>query len=125
MSKSPSGEEITKFNKYFNNQWMAKTDFEKICCCSSSKIRTTNNIEGWHSRLNRYIGRKRPTLAQLLDILRKETTVMDIYKRKSKLSREFKEIDEEINDAISQLNENEISVGHCIEIISPFYSNRL
>ncbi|KAL0852145.1 hypothetical protein ABMA28_000382 [Loxostege sticticalis] len=91
MSKSPSGVEITKFNKHFNHQWMAKTDFEKICCCSSSKIRTTNNIEGWHSRLNRYIG----------------------------------QIDEEINDAISQLNENEISVGHCIEIISPFYSNRL
>lgn len=61
MNKSPRSEDVTKFNKYFRKQWMTKTDFAKVCCCSKENIRTTNNIEGWHSRINRFVAKKSNT----------------------------------------------------------------
>lgn len=120
MSKSPPGHDVTKFNHYFKKQWMIKTDFVRVCNCSEEKIRTTNNIEGWHSRLNRFVGRKNPTLAQLLEILSKETKLYNIFKKRTKMSKEYQEIEAEIKQSIVQLNLNEITVGHCIELISPF-----
>lgn len=38
----------------------------------------------------------------------------------SKKKKEYAEIDEEIGFAINDLKNKKISVGHCLEIISPF-----
>lgn len=120
MAKRPVGEEINMFNKYFQKQWVNKDFFAESCCCETEKFRTNNNIEGWHRKINSFIGKKNPTLAHLLDVLESEATYYDLKKITPKKKKEYEEIDEEIGLAIKTLNENKISVGHCLEIISPF-----
>lgn len=120
MKKSPLGEDIRKFNKYFSKQWNAKTVFSIICNCDKETIRTTNNIEGWHSRINRYIGRSKPNIAILLETLSKETKMTDIFKKRTKKAAKYIEIDKEIDDAIIDLKKKKITVGHCLEIICPY-----
>ncbi|KAL0902469.1 hypothetical protein ABMA27_000327 [Loxostege sticticalis] len=92
----------------------------KICNCDQEKIRTTNNVEGWHSKINRYIGKTNPTIVHLLDSLIKETRVIDMHKSGTKKSKNYIEIDEEIRKSINELKEKKITVGHCLEIICPY-----
>lgn len=120
MRMSPSGMDIKKFNAYFKTQWLEKTNFNKTCCCSEEQLRTTNNVEGWHSRINRYIGKKNITIADLLNILIKETKITNIFKTNSKKAKTYLEIDHEINSAVANLKNGLITVGHCVELISPY-----
>ncbi|KAL0861403.1 hypothetical protein ABMA27_008947 [Loxostege sticticalis] len=107
IGRSPKDTKIKKFNKYFQIQWFKKQDFGN-CSCANEIIRTNNNIEGWHRKINGFVGRTHPTLAHLLDVLDSEK------------SSEYAEIDQEIESALNDLQKKVISVGHCIEIISPF-----
>jgi hypothetical protein len=120
MRKSPKGEDIKKFNNYFKKQWFTKTAFSKICSCEQEEIRTTNNIEGWHSRINRFIGKKYPTMAHLLDVLIKESRSTRTFKCTNKKAKTYVEIDEEIANAIKDLKDGFMCVGHCLEIICPY-----
>jgi hypothetical protein len=43
-----------------------------------------------------------------------------IGKQSNKKTKIYEEIDDEINSTIEQLLRKKISVGHCIETISPF-----
>lgn len=123
MSKCPSNEKIEKFNKYFQTHWIKRSNFSELCSCDKEQIRTTNNIEGWHSRINRFIGRTNPSLSQLLEVLSKETKVIDIFKSKAhkKKAENYTEIDNEIKKSLQDLNAGTISVGHCLEMICPYY----
>lgn len=119
MRKSPAGTDIKKFN----TQWLEKINFNKTCCCSKEEIRTTNNLEGWHSRINRFLGKNNTTLAILLDILIKETNITNIFKTSSKKAKIYVQIDAEINSAVSDIKNGLNTVGHCascVELISPY-----
>lgn len=99
---------------------MKKDEFSNNCCCEAESIRTNNHIEGWHTKINKYVGRKNPNLAHLLDVLSLESTCFDLRKVSNKKKGEYEEIDREINLAINDLKSGKISVGHCIEIICPY-----
>lgn len=121
MKKSPKTEPVKKFNTYFDRFWLHDIRFIKMWCCNEEEIRNTNYVEGWHSRLNRYVGIKNPSIAKVLDILEKEIKIKNITeKAKARKQSKYEEIDEEINSAIEDLKEKRISVGHCVEIIAPF-----
>lgn len=64
-----------------------------------------NHLEDWHARLNKYVGRKNPSLVQVLHFLAEETKIR--IRSKTIKFRNYQEIDTEINSA-----------GHCLEIIS-------
>lgn len=99
MKKSPKSDTIQKFNKYFKRQWLKKNELLNSCSCAGEKVRTNNNIEGWHSKINRYIGRKYPTLPQLLNVLQTQSTAYEL-KTATKKNKEYQFIDKEINLAI-------------------------
>lgn len=63
-------------------------------CCHEGEIKTTNNLKGWHARLNRYVGQKNPSLAKVLDILKNETKLSRIKKQKQ--NKNYQEINEKI-----------------------------
>lgn len=118
MKKTPKNKEIAKFNDYFNRFWIKDVQFIKTWCCQGEEIRNTNHLEGWHSRINRFVGQKRPSIAKILDILEKEFKMRD---RKTKRKNyNYVEIDKEINETIEELMAKEINVRHCLEIIAPF-----
>jgi D-ribose pyranose/furanose isomerase RbsD len=119
MKRSPTDEKSTIFNKYYQIKWMKDIGFVKKWCCEDEEIRTTNPVEAWHSRINKYVGRKNPNLAQILEVLERETKLRN-FKPAMKVNKKYREIDEEIKIAIAELCNNEITVGHCLEIIAPF-----
>lgn len=124
MKKSPKGDDVERFNKYFNKQWYNKgaLNFVKKCGCQTEIIRTTNHLEGWHNKINRIIGRKYPNIGQVLDVVEKETKLYDINNsfKKSRKNKNYTEIEEEINEALNELKENLITTGHCLGIIRPY-----
>lgn len=75
MKKSPKTEPVNKFNFYFDRFWLNDIKFIKMWCCHGEEIRNTNYVEGWHSRLNRYVGIKKPSIAKVLDISEKEPKI--------------------------------------------------
>ncbi|KAL0902685.1 hypothetical protein ABMA27_000502 [Loxostege sticticalis] len=95
IGRSPKDTKIKKFNKYFQIQWFKKQDFGN-CSCANEIIRTNNNIEGWHRKINGFVGRTHPTLAHLLDVLDSEKSSYDLKKTTNKKKRAYAEIDQEI-----------------------------
>lgn len=65
MKKTPKSENVQKFNSYFNQYWLSDIEFIKKWCCYQEEVRTTNDLAGWHARLNKYVGRKNPSLAKV------------------------------------------------------------
>lgn len=124
MKRSPKGDDIVRFNKYFKKQWYNQRafDFAKTCGCQTEMIRTTNHLEGWHNKINRNIGTRKPNIGKLLDVLERETKIYNINTsfKKSRKNKNYTEIEEEINTAINELKENLITTGHCLEIICPY-----
>lgn len=118
MRRAPNCEQVRTFNSYFNSYWLSDITFIKKWCCYQEIIRTTNDLEGWHARINKYLGRKNPSLAEVLQILVKETKI-HLYRKKIK-SKNYETNDLEINSAIEDMKANEITVGHCLEIIAPY-----
>lgn len=121
MTKSPKTEAVIKFNNYLNRYWFSEVNFIKTWCCYGEEIRTTNNLEGWHARLNRMVGRQKASLATILNVLIKETKISMSFKtNKNTSNKNYQEIDQEIADTIHLLTNKSITVGHCLEIIAPF-----
>lgn len=61
-----------------------------------------------------------PTIATLLHISVKESKVSDIFVKRTEKSRNYLEIELKINNAVKELKQNKITVGHCLEIIAPY-----
>lgn len=66
------------------------------------EIRTTNPVEAWHSRINKYVGRKNPNLAQILEVVKRETKLPNV-KPAMKVNKNYQETYEEIKKAIAEL----------------------
>lgn len=120
MTRSPKSKPIQVFNNYLDRYWFNDIHFIKTWCCYGEDYRATNNLEGWHARLNRLVGNKNPSLAKVLDALINETRIALANKVKKSSNKNYQAIDEEISSAICQLKNGHISVGHCLEIVAPF-----
>lgn len=67
---------IQKFQKYFEKYWFT-TVTPTLFGCSDEKYRTTNNLEGWHNRLNKKLSKK-PNIFKFLYTLRLEAKHYDV-----------------------------------------------
>lgn len=80
MKISPKTKSVKKFNTYFDF-WLSEIQFIKMWCCQRGGLRTTNYVEGWHFRLNRFLSVKKPSIVKVLDILQKELKIKTPKKR--------------------------------------------
>lgn len=100
MQRSPKCVAVEKFNSYYNNYWLNDIEFIKKWCYKED-IRTTNHLEGWHARLNKYVERQNTSLAQVLQFLVKETKIR--LRSKTTKYRNYQKNDRKINSAIEDL----------------------
>lgn len=122
---SPCTESILKFNEYFKKQWLDNTLLSNMWNCEGEEYRTTNHLEGWHAKINRFLGQKNPTLPRLLLFLKNDASYHSMFEgnkdfNATKKNRDRGENNEKIMKAIAALKESNIIVGHCLEIVSPF-----
>lgn len=125
MENSPFCEKITKFNDYFVTQWMDNDNIGKIWNCFGLRHRTTNALEGWHNRLNRYIGKSHPNVCELVQFLKEDAQHCQIIIRQTELymtpkkrCTKYIKLDERIRKIQESYLNNEITVGRCLEKIA-------
>jgi len=66
--------DIMRFTDYVTETWV-ETDVTQFNHFDNDGARTTNHVEGWHSRLNRVCKRAHPNIYALVKILQKEQAV--------------------------------------------------
>ncbi|KOB66407.1 Uncharacterized protein OBRU01_13150, partial [Operophtera brumata] len=103
---SPCTETIIKFNEYFKKQWLDNKLLSNMWNCEGEEP-------------------KNPTLPRLLHFLKKDDQYYSIYESNkdfniTKKCRDRAENDEKIKRAVGALKDNNVTVGHCLEIVSPF-----
>lgn len=118
--ESPDDERSQKFRNYMLRNWI-KNDFLKKWCVFGLRHRTTNFLEGWHFRLNAWVGKKNPNLFRLIEILRKDSCFYYAKAKRVQTGVNGKRVrnsimnDEFIKDCQTQLLNETITVGHFLE----------
>ena len=80
-ANAPTLSVIPQFIDYFENIWLVGNfDIRLLNVHDSSTIHTNNHVEGWHSRLNKIVGKAIPNMFELVDMTKKEqaTTEVDV-----------------------------------------------
>ena len=67
---------IKEFIQYFRNFWLNNIQIWNHY--DSAAPRTTNSVEGWHSKLNKKFNKAHPNVYSLMEILKKEVNEVNI-----------------------------------------------
>lgn len=69
-------EQVNKFNDYFVGQWIEPSDMTAKWCCYKELHRSTNLVEAWNQRLQKFVGRK-PSLIKLIHMITLDISTND------------------------------------------------
>ena len=70
---------IQRLLTYFNNAWFHSPIWSpRSFCVYHRLVRTNNDVEGYHNRLNRKCRKEHPPFYQLLEVLYKEASIVEI-----------------------------------------------
>lgn len=109
------------FNNYFCNQWLNPKIIETVSCYNK-RHRTTNKLEGWHSRINKIFG-KRPNLFQFISLLKNEASQQAFNLQQANLhsepsrkrSRRNINIDVRIREIVDDFVRGQIEALACVK----------
>jgi len=74
-----SAPEITRFVSYVRNTWICSTLWPPSSwTCFNESVRTNNDTEGWHGRLNRRAGNGNLGIYRLADLLFQESKIVTV-----------------------------------------------
>lgn len=114
---------VCDFNDYFINTWLKDEHLRSRWNFCGQIHRTTNNVEGWHSKINKYLnGKTKPNILKFLEILDEEASLTTIKMAKfenvaSSKNRRNSDIekDRRISFILEQFHNKDITLGHCLE----------
>ena len=114
---------------YVNTTWMTSTTWPpEIWCCYLQTVRTNNDVEGWHGRLNRHAGCGQIQFYLLVDLLHEEATYAMVQAkmvRNGNLQRyqrkEYKELNRKLMQLWSDFNEGEPGAKELLRKCSKLY----
>ena len=76
---TPEDLNVGEFTDYMDRTWINGTFKPELWnVFDSNGPRTNNHLEGWHNRLNSFLGRRHPNIYQLMEFITKEQAVIDI-----------------------------------------------
>lgn len=71
--------ELTQLVNYIDNTWLSSTVWlPRNWSIYQLTIRTNNDVEGWHSRINKDIGKAHPSFYVLVPALKREADLVDL-----------------------------------------------
>lgn len=109
---------LVKFKQYMEQHWLKSNNFIEKWSIFGTNIRTTNCLEGWHSKINQLVGKKTPNLFKLLTILQRDSK-LNVIKMKGglqqKRSKETIYRDKLIKTTNMMLTDHKIPVGYFLE----------
>ncbi|CAG9129831.1 unnamed protein product [Plutella xylostella] len=121
LHDSPSGVAADAFKQYMSSQWINSVNSELVTCYGE-KFRTTNHVEGWHSRINRKFS-KNPSLNLVLEILHDESQNVDFQIERlnnhvDEVSRKRRRTDSKdvvIQKILEDLTSEKIDIEECLQ----------
>ena len=93
---------------YYEDTWLTGTFPLDMWNVHETTVRTNNMVEGWHSKLNRYVRRIHPNLHQLINELKKEQAMTQVSIQRARLGgrpaprrQKYVRIDEQVETLTS------------------------
>lgn len=82
---------LSEFFDYFIETWLENDQIPiEMWNCYGKRHRTTNAVEGWHNKINTFIGNAHPRFNTLVDCLKKEAENTNCVFMKMELNLEGK-----------------------------------
>ena len=101
--------------QYYYDTWLTGSFPLELWNVHQTSTRTNNMVEGWHSRLNRYVRRLHPNLHQLVKELQKEQAMTQITVQRARLGgapparrMKYVRIDEEVQRLTQRFDSEEL-----------------
>ena len=101
---------------YYYDTWLTGPFPLELWNVHQTSTRTNNMVEGWHSRLNRYVRRLHPNLHQLVKELQKEQAMTQVTVQRARLGgapparrMKYVRIDEEVQRLTHKFDLDEIT----------------
>lgn len=124
MESAPNS--VEDFNDYFVEQWLENPNLPvEIWNCCGERHRTTNSLEGWHSKLNKRIPKNHPNYVELIQHLKADAEFYDLLRLKvslnlstSKRLNKYIVLDKAIEGTIQQLTSGRLNISSCLEKLS-------
>ncbi|XP_063383432.1 uncharacterized protein LOC134669686 [Cydia fagiglandana] len=124
QAKAPAINNIGTFNEYLEGQWFTFKNID-LLSCYNHRHRTTNVVEGWHSKLNKTI-RNDLNLLHFIWTLKEEAISQDfkfsqhelnhdVYRKRA---RKYIEIDKKIQRIVNAMLVGDITLDRCIDKLS-------
>ena len=77
LREKADGEQVTAFMRYVEDTWLSSTVWEiKSWCVFGQTIRTNNDCEGWHHRINRRAQKRNLQFYILISLLYKDASLL-------------------------------------------------
>lgn len=113
-NQQPDTESATKLADYFTETWMEGQFPPSVWNHHGNDgPRTTNHLEGWHSKLNRAVMKAHPNLFEIINILKKEQAANEVKllqleggAQPPSKKRKYKIIDDRLSSLKRQLASN-------------------
>lgn len=105
-------DKICQFQKYFENYWLGTVTID-VFCCENETRRTTNHLEGWHSKMNRKILRY-SKLLHVIYKLKKEAVTNNLKIKDAQVHKfvtNTRKIDKKFDNSLKILTEDCLN-GH-------------
>ncbi|KOB75377.1 Alanine aminotransferase [Operophtera brumata] len=109
---------LAKFELYMERYWLKSDDFIAKWSSFGQIIRTTNCLEGWHSKIHQLVGRRKSNLVSILNVLKKDSDLYLIKMKGGLLEIRRKEVirrDEFISNTNTMLINFDMEVGLFLE----------
>ena len=102
--------------QYYHDTWLTGPFPLELWNVHQTSTRTNNMVEGWHSRLNRYVRRLHPNLHQLVKELQKEQAMTQVTVQRARLGgapparrMKYVRIDEEVQRLTQRFDSDDIT----------------
>lgn len=125
FGEAPESDKLRQFADYFIDQWLDNDKMNiDVWNVSKQRHRTNNVVEGWHRRMNKFVGRNTPNIYYLVGKLREEAIHSSFILKQiecgvpqNKRKRMYQKMDQKINEALNKLDQDG-NILNCLRVLS-------
>ena len=129
MTASNEKEMLRSLTTYVYNTWINSSVWpSSTWCVFCQQVRTNNDVEGWHHRLNHKAGRGQIQMYLLIDLLHSESKYVEVQTslvRNEKMSRtqrsDYRKVNEKIQGLWDDLHHGDITTVQLLAGCSKIY----
>lgn len=124
-SKSPDVTKLAEFFDYFVERWLENDEIPvSLWSCYGRRHRTTNAVEGWHSKINNMLVKRNPKVKDVIGVMRTEaeSTACAIMRRELNMDGKrrkstYRRLDERLEKTV-KMYEEDGDIMACLKAIS-------